>query len=372
MRNISVCHLTTVHDSSDNRIYFKECAALADAGFNVTLIAPGVVLDNLENVSVVSIKKATHRVFRMLWISTIVAAFKALRSRCMIVHFHDPELIPTGLFLRACGKKVIYDVHENLPAAVLSKSYLGSIAMRRILAHCVNWAEKNASWFFNGLVTARPDISANFEHGNLCTLRNFPKLSDLKCMVSRTEIQKSKPAVIYVGGMTKIRGIRELIDAFQYVEEAELWLLGSFFDEEFLKECQGLPGWGRTRYFGKVLPYEIFGYIERADIGVVTFWPEPNHLTTLATKPFEYMAKGLPVVMSDFPYWRDFFGECGAYVNPKAPKDIAAAITFLLSDSELRRRIGDRNRELIENEYNWEVEQRRLLELYDRIIDTTS
>jgi len=305
----------------------------------------------------------------MLWMSTIQAVAAVLRADCELVHFHDSELIPAGLFLRVCGRKVIYDVHENLPAAILSKPYLRSATFRRALSKAINAIEKLAARGFDGLVAARPDIAETFRHGNICTLRNFPKLADLDKKGTAVTVQKARPSVIYVGGMSRIRGTKELIDAFQYLDGAELWLLGPFTDgEAFFEECQRSAGWARTKYFGKVQPYEIFGYMEQADIGIVTFWPEPNHLTTLATKPFEYMAKGLPIIMSDFPYWRDFFGDCGVYVDPKAPAEIAAAVESLLASPERRAQMGARNRRIIEAEYNWEMEEKKLLSLYDGLL----
>lgn len=362
-----ICHLTTVHDCNDNRIFFKECAALAAAGYQVTLLAPGTLLEPIAGIQVVSIKAASNRISRVLWISTCYAVVKTLAARCKVVHFHDPELIPAGLFLKLCGKIVVYDAHENLPRAILSKAYLGEGRIRRAVARVVGLVEQGAAMIFDGIVTARPDISENFPNRHPCTLRNFPKLSDLDKSGMVANLVKEKPAVIYVGGMSRIRGVKELIDAFGYLENVELWLLGSFSDDGFFQECQRSPGWKKARYFGKVQPYEVFGYISRADIGIITFWPEPNHLTTLATKPFEYMAKGLPLIMSDFPYWRSFFGDCAIYVDPKAPKEIAQAIRFMLNDPEGCRKSGARNREIIIKEYNWEVEQTKLLSLYERL-----
>jgi glycosyltransferase involved in cell wall biosynthesis len=192
----------------------------------------------------------------------------------------------------------------------------------------------------------------------------LPSQAELDKQASRLDITKTKKSVIYVGGMVPIRGIRELVEAFDSLEEAELWLLGPFGSKDFENSLRRLSGWRNVRYFGVVEPHEIFGYVQKADAGIVTFWPEPNHVKTLATKPFEYMACGLPMIMSDFPYWRDFFGDSSLYVNPKDPDGIARTVRGLLEDDELLATMGERNRQKSKTEYNWRSERQELFRLY--------
>ncbi len=96
-----------------------------------------------------------------------------------IYHFHDPELIFMGLYLKFLGKKVIYDIHENNPASILSKPYIKSKLVQKVFSKIFDLFEKGTVNFFDAIVTARPDISARFKHKYLITLRNFPVLPDI-------------------------------------------------------------------------------------------------------------------------------------------------------------------------------------------------
>jgi glycosyltransferase involved in cell wall biosynthesis len=73
------------------------------------------------------------------------------------------------------------------------------------------------------------------------------------------------------------------------------------------------------------------------------------------------------MIMSDFPYWRDFFGDSSLYVNPQDPDDIARTVRRLLDDDELLATMGARNRHKSKTEYNWKSEREELFRLYSSL-----
>jgi glycosyltransferase involved in cell wall biosynthesis len=278
-----------------------------------------------------------------------------------IYHFHDPELIFTGLYLKLMGKKVIYDIHENNPASILSKPYIKSKIIKKVISKLFDIFEKNSIRFFDAIVTARPDITKRFNHKNIITLRNFPILPNLS-EIKNIDIKKEKPSVIFVGGMTEIRGINQLIDSFKDLDNFELWLLGPISEIKLKNRIE--KGCKNVKYFGTVEAYEVFNYINQADIGIITFLPVPNHLNTLATKPFEYMACEKPMIMSNFRYWQETFGKSSLYVDSSNPKEIAKTIERLFNNKKLLKEMGELNKKLSLEKYNWQKESLKLLKLY--------
>ena len=103
---IKICHLTSVHPRFDVRIFQKECKSLAMAGYDVVLIAPGEIPENIDGVHIVPFPKIKSRFVRFIF-SWMVMYKKALQQKARLYHFHDPELIPCGLMLRLTGKKVV-------------------------------------------------------------------------------------------------------------------------------------------------------------------------------------------------------------------------------------------------------------------------
>ena len=78
------------------------------------------------------------------------------------------------------------------------------------------------------------------------------------------------------------------------------------------------------------------------------------------------MAAGLPVIVSDFPLWRQLIGDaqCGLFVDPLDPAAIAQAMAWILDNPEEAKAMGERGRLAVENDYNWARESRALLECY--------
>jgi glycosyltransferase involved in cell wall biosynthesis len=363
---IKVCHLTSVHSPKDNRILYKECTYLAKEGYDVYLFAANAKTEIVNGVKIVGIEAARsgrlYRMTKVVW--SIYVKCKKLDAH--IYHFHDAELMIIGIFLKLLGKKVIYDIHENTAAALLSKPYLKSALSSKIVSISVDLAERIFVRFYDLLITATPDISWRFRKFNPITLRNFPILPVYE-EIPVLDLYKKKFVIIYVGGISKIRGIFELIRAFENIDNAELWLLGRFQPEELKKECEQLPAWHKVTYFGTVKPYEIFAYLKLADVGIINYLPMPNHITSMPNKPFEYMACGLPLVMSNFPYWKKFFKKSSLYVDPQNSKDIAEKIIYLLSDKSLRLEMSRRNISLAKGSYNWQTESRELINAYSLI-----
>src|SRR5580704_2731326 len=149
---IKVCILTSAHPVFDVRIFHKECKTLVRAGYDVTLVAGHTESLSVDGVTIKAVTPAKGRFER--WFRTTAAVYRAaVAVDADVYHFHDPELIPVGLLLRAQGKKVIYDLHEDLPQTVPYKPYVPKW-MRRPLARVLAMVESLAVGRFSGLVAA--------------------------------------------------------------------------------------------------------------------------------------------------------------------------------------------------------------------------
>ncbi|MBK8004903.1 MAG: glycosyltransferase [Gemmatimonadetes bacterium] len=336
----------------------------------MTFVAPGAPVGTVDGVRYLAIPRARSRARRLAF-GGLQVLRAALAAGADLYHFHDPELIPVGLVLRALGKRVVYDVHEDVPGQIRSKHWLppvvrGGIARGTAL---VQWAGLRV---FDGVVAADDDVAAGLGGAGVTVLRNFPLLAEFG---RPGEVPyTARPAhVVHVGNLSRIRASRELVEAaglIPSVLDARLVLLGTFDDDGLGDEVTHLPGWQRTEALGWCDRATVAARLTQARVGVVMFGPHPNHYAVRSNKVFEYMAAGLPVVGPDFPAWRSLIEGvgCGVVADPTRPTAIAEAIAGLLADPARAQAMGERGRAAVLAEFNWESEFRRLVTLYERIL----
>jgi glycosyltransferase involved in cell wall biosynthesis len=368
---MKIAHLTSAHTRSDIRIFVKMCRSLASASFQISLVvADGLADEYRDFVQIYDvgaskgrfdrIKNAPDRVFE-----------KAIELKADLYHLHDPELIPIGLKLKRLGKRVVFDSHEDVPKQLLGKPYLNKPALW-MLSKVFGLFEAWACRQFDGVIAATPFIREKFLNINPHTvdINNFPLLGELDAQV--TWVDKA-PEVCYLGGISRIRGIAEVVQAMGLVKNGvRLNLCGLFSEPEFAKVCKVLPGWQAVSEWGFIDREGVREVLGRSVAGLVTLHPVINYLDALPIKMFEYMAAGVPVIASDFPLWREIVlgNECGLCVDPMDPGAIAAAINYLVQHPDEARQMGENGRRVVLERYNWPVEEAKLFAFYKRILQT--
>ena len=85
-----------------------------------------------------------------------------------------------------------------------------------------------------------------------------------------------------------------------------------------------------------------------------------------ATKMFEYMSAGIPVIASDFALWREIIDEykCGLCVDPNDIEEIAGAIKWLLDNPQEAQSTGQNGQKAVKEKFNWAKQEQLLLNLY--------
>jgi len=367
---VKIAHLTSVHSLYDIRIFHKECKSLAQAGYEVTLIAPHEGDEVVEGVKIGSVPEPKNRFDRMTRVLWQIYRM-AIKEKAHLYHFHDPELIVIGILLKLLHKKVIYDAHEDVPRQMLSKHWIHP-RLRSVMAGGATLVEWIGGKCFDGVNAATPTIAQRFPPPKTVTVQNFPFMEEL-VQGGSIPYKQRPPILAYMGGISKYRGAKDMVLAVGLLPphlQVRLQLAGDFSPIGFEEELKCLPGWERVDFLGWQSREQISELLGHARIGLVTLHPIVNYLTSFPIKLFEYMAAGLPVIASDFPLWQKIVegAGCGLLVNPLNSKMIAEAVELLLVHPEEAEDMGRRGQDAIRKYYNWDIEAKKLLAFYRTIL----
>lgn len=360
---VKVVHVSSAHPWTDNRVHLREAASLAQAGYDVTLIAVGneITLPD-TGVRVVKLKKYAR--LKRVVVGSAIALRAGLRTNASIFHLHDPELAWAIPLLRLLGKKVIYDAHEDLPAQMLSKPYLGNVARRLAvaLAHLLVLLTRVS----NHTIAATEKIAERYSASRVSVVHNYPPIRGSDAMLSPPSTRAA--SVVYVGVLATERGLvqmTQMLEAEDFPAGWELVVAGTG-QPVIMESLSTLPAWDKVQFHGLLSPLGARDLVENARVGVVALQSTKAYLDSLPTKMFEYMAAGIPTIASDFPLWRGIIEryDCGILVDETSPDAIAAAVRRYADDPQLLDRHGANALRAAREEVNWETEAAKLIEIY--------
>lgn len=209
MKN-KICHISTAHKENDSRILLKECQSLSKAGYDVSLIINSDHDKTLYGTKIKALDHSNNGRLHRFFKKSKVALDKAMELDADLYHFHDPELIKLGMALKKKGKKVIYDVHEDVPKQILAKSYLGPMWVRKTISRAYNFYEKSRSENFDAVIAASDELAAKFNNTNSISVKNFAIRDVIENAKPIKREDNDKFVIIYVGSITKLEELKNL------------------------------------------------------------------------------------------------------------------------------------------------------------------
>ena len=241
---LKVAHLSSAHPRYDTRIFLKMCCSLSANEYNVSLIISDNEGDEIKcGVHIYDVGLAKGgRLSRMT--RTVNRVFlKAKSLDAEVYHLHDPELMFVGLRLKAMGKIVIFDSHEDLPKQILGKSYL-NIVFRRPLSFLFYQLERIFYRWFDAVITATPAIRDKFLVINerSVDINNYPILGELGEVEGSINWPAKKSEVCYVGAAVEQRGVKELVQAIELSGKVRMNFAGTIPDTKFEVDIKSLGG----------------------------------------------------------------------------------------------------------------------------------
>jgi|AntAceMinimDraft_12_1070368.scaffolds.fasta_scaffold21305_2 glycosyltransferase involved in cell wall biosynthesis len=370
---MKIVHLSSVHYAFDTRIFHRECSSLVKLGYDIDLIVQTERDECVNGINIIALPNAASKMDRFIKIIPALWSIAKKYPESTLFHIHDSELIVVGLLLKRKGFKVIYDVHEDVPRDLLSKVWIPKV-LRKPFASLISFLEKKADKHFDGIITVTEGIRNRFSNRNNYLVKNYPDYEELNLAQDKiVDYENRENKLSYIGEIQAERGIHHIVNAVGIVAEKYphiIFNLGGKVNDNYKKTLESLKGWENTAFLGWITRPMIPEILQASKVGLLVLDKHPNFENSKPVKLFEYMLCGLPIIASNFRYWKDLIGaaDCCIFVEPSNPVAISDAIEWIFNNPLEAKQMGERGKAYAMQNFNWETELQSLMSCYSEVI----
>ena len=373
----------------DRRVWL-ECAALTEAGYEVSVVCPKgqgdpsyQVIDSVRLYKYPPYAPGGSKVgfiyeYAYSFLASAWLTLKARRSgRFDVLQACNPPDIfwPIALVLRAFDNtKFVFDHHDLCPELYESRFGGGPTLPYRALLALERKTHRTADHVIatNDSYREIAIERSGKQRTDVTVVRTGPDPDRLRRGPVCPELRRGRRFLAaYIGVMGPQDGVDIVVQAAAIIvrefqrHDIAFTLIGAgdcYNDLVALRDELALAGY--VEFTGRA-PDELVGQIlSTADIGLS---PDPkNPLNDVSTmnKTMEYMAFELPVVAFDLWETRVSAGDAARYVTPNDTREYAAAIVDLIDDAPARAQLGKTGRIRVEQELAWNRQERAYLGVY--------
>ncbi len=283
-----------------------------------------------------------------------------LTARYDVASLHDPELLPLGLLASLRSRKVVFDVHENVPAQLRTKGWVPR-PLRRPLVGLANWllrlGEKRLA-----ITLAEAGYAALFRNDHAV----FPNYLAGDPPLPRDA--DAETGIVYLGDVTEARGVALAVEAAGRAGVDVFSIMGRC-TPDFREQLHGIATQHRLdiRFHGFVTPDRALEIASGAVVGLSPLLDTPNYRESLPTKVLEYLAVGVPTLASDLPGTSSVVGQMpGVVLVPPGDLDAwTTALATAIDDPQLRTAARD-GVSVVRDRFVWPADEVRAF--YSRLL----
>ncbi len=357
----------------DPRVY-KEAKSLVKGGYEVTIFAwdrdgkfpETEVLDGIRikrfaipsSYGSMSMVKGLRRFWK--------AAVKEARKEDFdIVHCHDFDTLPAGLKIaRKMKKKVVYDAHENYASMI-------EFDVPRPVYLFVRFYEKRLAPKADAVIAVSEPIGNMLpcSYTVVMNARELEESDEKKMKNCKDSMSQDDFVVTYIGVLEPMRFLLEACEVINGIEGVHLFIGGyGRLEEKIRAQAQNSD---RITFVGKVEYPDVMPCTIASDAIMCVFDPSnKNNRVGTPNKLFEGMMAGRPVLATKGTYSGNIVEKygCGLAID-YSPESFKKAIIYLKEHPDEAAEMGRNGRQAAEEEFNWSVMEKRLLRVYDSVLE---
>jgi glycosyltransferase involved in cell wall biosynthesis len=297
-----------------------------------------------------------------------------IRKPYQLVHVHSvPDfLIFTAWLPRLMGAKIILDIHDLLPEFYAEKFHCGKES--RIFKLMV-WIERVSSAFAHHVILpnhiwlervqsrsvtpSKSTVVLNYPDPSIFYRRGRSRHDDRFMMIYPGSLGAHQGLDVAIRALAKVKDVIPLADFHIYGTGKTMKDLIKLMHELGLEE--------RVLFYPSMPIREIAKLMENADLAVVPKRDDSFGNEAFSTKTLEFMALGVPLLISDTAVDRYYFNDrIVTFARSGDENDFAAKMVQLFRDAGARRKQVENANEFIKQN-TWDVKKCEYLNLVDSL-----
>jgi glycosyltransferase involved in cell wall biosynthesis len=314
------------------------------------------------------------RLSQFLARSSVFLAWRHLHNRYDIIHVHSvPDFLVFSAFVpKLAGAKVILDIHDVVPEFYATKFNTppGSFSFQALLL-----LEKLCAAYSDHVIIANDIwrqklITRSLKPSKCTTFLNYPMY--LSARQTRRQKADSKFIILFPGSLNYHQGVDIAVRAVALVKnsipELEFHIYGDGRERENIIQLIQRLGLEKHVFLRPVVSHEeIISIMQNVDLGVDPKRTDGFANEALGGKIFEYMACGLPAIVSDTEVNKHYFNESVVqFCRGGDPEDLAKSILLLYRDKALTKGLIENASEFV-HRYRWDIQKSIYLTLVNSL-----
>lgn len=364
--------LASQHPHDDKRVFIREARSLAQAGYEVHLIARANRSRTEDGVFIHALPSGIGYLARA---ARLMSLYKiGLRLQGDIIHCHEVDSCVAAIMLkrRLRNTRVIFDVHEDYVGRVWDRLKV-QVGRDRIF-------RKMVAVPYAKLLSQVDAVIAVSELMRDEMLKYHPNVTVVMNAMNRkgkgSVRDSGKPLVLgHVGEMDESRGLSTVMKAIHFVSERSIPVHLVVFGARVSKN-EILASGKRHRVEDKVsvrdvLPYrDLMVVLGQLHVGIVAITDvRANNRFALPAKLFDCLAAGLPVIGSEIGCIGTVLRQSGAGLtfSPGDAMALAERIAFLANNEKERQKFSMAAMVAADGEFSWRAQNEKMLNLYEKM-----
>jgi len=386
-------YFRTPYQSGGTRSYWI-CQELIKNGHQVTMLTTSNEISNriekinIDGIDVIYLKvpydnymsiirrilSFVNFMFKSTWI-----AFKQKDIK-LVIATSTPLTVGFPALIIKIFKKIpyVFEVRDLWPEVPIQMGGLNN----KILIKFALWFEKAIYKNATHIIALSPGmeegvIARDIPKEKVSMIPNMSKIEEFWSRERNPElydklgVSKTSFKIVYFGAMGVANDMDYILDAVKLLgnnKNIEFLFLGDGATKPHLENRCKTENIRNVFFLGKFPMTELSEIINICDVSLVTFMNLPILATNSPNKLFDSLSAGKAIIVNSAGWTKDMVEkhQCGLYVNPERPLELADNILLLKNNPNLTAEMGKNSRELAENVYDKSI----LCEEFGKIIDS--